>query len=145
MQFVIFVLFLQIICHYHWRYWCCWFCGVHEISTVLQCASCRRRVRGINGVLPSEARRADTWGGVLREEAASPLPTSKGVGGSAVSSGPGVEPRPINNFSVLWGLLMLLRVNSCRSLSICQQGGLLHPLGARNYMSRGVISCSMGV
>jgi len=38
-----------------------------------------------------EARRAESGGGVLGEETASPLPTSYGVWGSAVSSPSGVR------------------------------------------------------
>ena len=73
--------------------------------------------------------------------------------GSTISSPSGVlaEPRPLNDFSVVWGLQAdpsgtLLKINSCRRLSIWQQGRLRQPpsLGARNYMSTGVINCSMG-
>ena len=47
-----------------------------------------------------EARRAESGGGVLGEGAASSLPTSQGVWGSAVSSpaGSGAEPRPPKGF-----------------------------------------------
>jgi len=52
--------------------------------------------------LSIEAQRADSGGGVLGEEAASPLLTSQDVWGSAVSSpsaGSGAEPRPPNGFT----------------------------------------------
>ena len=39
-----------------------------------------KKSKGINGVLPSEARRADSGGGVLGEEAACPLPPVNEVG-----------------------------------------------------------------
>jgi len=46
-----------------------------------QRASRRKRAREsiVNGVLPYEARRADSWGGVLGEKAASPSPAVMGL------------------------------------------------------------------
>ena len=67
-----------------------------------------KKSKGVNGVLPYEAQRANTGGCAVRE----------GVRGGA---------RLLKDFSVLWGLQVafsatLLRVNSCWSPSICQLG-----------------------
>ena len=82
--------------------------------------------KGVNGVLPSEACRADSRGEVLGEGAAPPQ-QQEGLG-----SGSGAEPQSLSDFPVLWGLqtvhsATLLRENSCRSPSIWQQWGLHQP------------------
>ena len=65
-------------------------------------------------MLPSEARRADSGGWVLEEEAASPLPTSKRGWGP-------LRTFPTFLYSEASTQLMLLglRVNSYRTPSVC--------------------------
>ena len=79
--------------------------------------------RGVSEVLPSKARRVDSGGGVLGE-AASPLPISKGVGQRCELSQRGRGMLTQRFFCTLRSPVSLfcyvLRVNSCRSLSICQ-------------------------
>jgi len=110
--------------------------------------------RGVNGVLQFETRRADSGGRVFAAEAASPLPISKGVWEALLSfsAGSGAEARPLNDIPVLRGIrtaysATLLRVNSCRSLSIWQQGGGVckPPLDQKLHEQGGFINCSTGV
>jgi len=86
-------------------------------------ASCRQRAEGVSEVLPSKARRVDSGGGVIGE-AASPLPISKGVGQRCEFSQRGRGMLTQRFFCTLRSPVSLfcyvLRVNSCRSLSICQ-------------------------
>jgi len=52
---------------------------------------------GVNGVLPSEARRAASGDGALGEEAASPSPPERGLGSAVSFPGGGT----LNDFSNL--------------------------------------------
>jgi len=88
-----------------------------DVIAMMQYAHCWKRVRGVNGVLLSEARRADSDGGALGE----------GVRGGTPAA---------QRFLYFWVLqaaysATLLRINSCWE--------------ARNYMNgEGVINCGMG-
>ena len=99
------------------------------------------------GVLPTEAIRADSGSGVLREEAASPLPISKGVQGfpSGVRRGTPAAQRFFCTltFPGSFFCLVIKDIQLQKSLKLSARGGGLRhpPWGARNYI---VINCSSG-
>jgi len=69
---------------------------VHNIA-FLSVQVVEKEQGGSREFLPTEARRANSAGGVVGERAAGTFPTSNGVKGNSVSSGTG---GPLNDFFV---------------------------------------------
>ena len=68
-----------------------------------QCTSCRKKTKGVKGVLPSEVKGPKARLGFFLGTGSLPSPDREGDRGALPASpaGSGAEPRPLNDFPVI--------------------------------------------